>query len=363
MSCQSCGQVIQYCHNFPELRKFCDDNEVAVMKITTVTLAPNNAQLTCYVQEQSPKMPNAAVRPAMLVFPGGAYQYCSDREAEPVALAYLAEGFNAFVLRYTVGMDCPLERALQDAQAALQYVRDHAEDLCIDPGKVAVVGFSAGGHLAAALGTQSPVELRPNAMILGYAVTLGSMWTPMGRQAPDLGDLVDSQTPPAYIFATQGDRIVPVKNSLLFADALADHDIPFELEIFPTGDHGLSLAKPCTCSGDAAMCNTEASRWLPDSVTFLQKLWGHLEVAAPDAELAAQTGRAPLTLKEPFKRLLRSPEAATILQKNLPGVMQMLDSNPLLGSISLRMIASFAPDQFPSALLDSIVAELAAIGR
>ena len=332
------------------------------MKITTVTLAPNQAELTCYVQDKSEKMPNADIRPAMLIFPGGGYQYCSDREAEPIALAYMAEGFNAFVLRYTVGNDHPIDKALQDAQAALQYLRDNAADLAIDPQMIAAVGFSAGGHLAAALGTQSPADLRPNAMVLGYAVTQGSTWAMMGRSEPDLDKLVDDKTPPAYIFTTQSDRVVPVKNSLIFAEALADHDIPFELQIFPTGDHGLSLAKPATCSGDPAMCNQAVSQWLPASVDFLQKLWGYLEVMQPDAGLAAQTGRAPLTLNEPLKRILRNPEAAAVLQKEVPDMMDMVKKTPMFGSVSLRMIASFAGDRLTDELLDRIDAELAELG-
>ena len=204
-----------------------------------------------------------------------------------MALAYLAAGYNAFVLRYTTGPDCPLDKALADAQAALAYLRAGAGELHIDPDKIAAVGFSAGGHLAAALGTRS--RLRPNALVLGYAVTLGATWAPFGRKdEPDLGGLVDAETPPAYIFATQGDTLVPVANSLAFAQALAAQDIPFSLHIFPTGEHGLSLAQPTTCGGEAGRVNAEAAAWLPGSLQFLQKLWGALGVVAPDAELAAQ---------------------------------------------------------------------------
>ena len=119
------------------------------MKIITVTLAPNQAVLTCYLQDQSPKMPNAAIRPAMLVVPGGGYQYCSDREGEPVALAYMAQGFNAFVLRYTADATTPIDKALQDGTAAMDYLRANAAELEIDPQQIAAVGFSAGGHTAA----------------------------------------------------------------------------------------------------------------------------------------------------------------------------------------------------------------------
>ena len=133
------------------------------MKIITVTLAPNQAVLTCYLQDQSPKMPNAAIRPAMLVVPGGGYQYCSDREGEPVALAYMAQGFNAFVLRYTADATTPIDKALQDGAAAMDYLRANAAELEIDPQQIAAVGFSAGGHLVASLGTaaQGAAPQRP----------------------------------------------------------------------------------------------------------------------------------------------------------------------------------------------------------
>ena len=169
---------------------------------------PNQAVLTCYLQDQSPKMPNAAIRPAMLVVPGGGYQYCSDREGEPVALAYMAQGFNAFVLRYTADATTPIDKALQDGAAAMDYLRANAAELEIDPQQIAAVGFSAGGHLVASLGTLLPKAQRPNALVLGYAATLGAMWTVVGRQEPDLHALVDDDTPPTFLFATQGDALV-----------------------------------------------------------------------------------------------------------------------------------------------------------
>lgn len=327
------------------------------MDCRNVQLGPNQARLSCYLQDKSDAMPNTHIRPAALIFPGGGYQYCSDREAEPVALAYLAEGFNAFVLRYTTGMDCPLDRSLQDAQAALAYLRRNAQELRIDPHQIVAVGFSAGGHLAAALGTQS--EEKPDAMVLGYAVTLGATWAPMGRTSePDLGSLVTDRTPPAFIFATQGDSLVPVKNSLVFADALADHDIPFALHIFPTGEHGLSLARPCTSNGDEARVNGEVARWLPMSILFLQDIWGSLGVVQPRAELTAQMGGGQAGLDVPFKRLLKRPGAAEVLQRRLPEVMGILQQNPLLKGASLRQLSGFMPDAYPEELLRSIEEEL-----
>lgn len=157
------------------------------MKIITVTLAPNQAVLTCYLQDQSPKMPKAATAPAMLVVPGGGYQYCSDREGEPVALAYMAQGFNAFVLRYTADATTPIDKALQDGAAAMDYLRANAAELEIDPQQIAAVGFSAGGHLVASLGTLLPKAQRPNALGVGLCRNAGCnvdrRWPPGARPA------------------------------------------------------------------------------------------------------------------------------------------------------------------------------------
>ena len=313
------------------------------MKIITVTLAPNQAVLTCYLQDQSPKMPNAAIRPAMLVVPGGGYQYCSDREGEPVALAYMAQGFNAFVLRYTADATTPIDKALQDGAAAMDYLRANAAELEIDPQQIAAVGFSAGGHLVASLGTLLPKAQRPNALVLGYAATLGAMWTVAGRQEPDLHALV------------------PVKNILVFADALADHSIPFALHLFPTGAHGISLATACTSGPEASRVNPATAQWLPMSVDFLQKLWGCLGVTAPDPELAAQLAAGPLSLNMPVRRLMKNPQASALLQAVLGDMWQAIVSNPLSQGISLREISGFLQAALPESALNQLDAQLAQI--
>ena len=94
----------------------------------------------------------------------------------------MAQGFNAFVLRYTADATTPIDKALQDGAAAMDYLRANAAELEIDPQQIAAVGFSAGGHLVASLGTLLPKAQRPNALVLGYAATLGAMWTVVGRQ-------------------------------------------------------------------------------------------------------------------------------------------------------------------------------------
>lgn len=242
------------------------------MLVYTRTVGDDAATLTCYVQEPSEEMASAAVRPAVLVLPGGGYFFTSDREAEPVALAYLAEGFNAFVLRYATGADEPFDKSFADAKAALAWIREHAVELHIDPAKVAAVGFSAGGHLASALATAAAD--RPDALVVGYPVTLEEFGPPIGKEILDIPAHVTPDTPPTFLFSTQGDTVVPIRNSLAFLSALAEHGVPFESHIYLQGPHGLSLSKPLTASGKAVKVEESVAQWLPDSVRFLFTFFG-----------------------------------------------------------------------------------------
>jgi len=246
------------------------------MKVFTETLVPNGATLTGYVQEPSDGLRNAQVRPAALIFPGGAYEFCADGEGEPVALAYLAEGYNAFVLRYTVGMDHPFDKAFQDAQAALAYVRGNASDLSIDPQKVVTVGFSAGGHLAAAMGTLA--DEKPDALVLGYPVIMADHLQFLEPGIPGVDQAVSAAIPPAFMFATANDATVPVVDTLTFAQALARHNVPFETHIYVSGAHGLSLAKPLTANGAPDKVEPDVAEWFDASIRFLHRIIGDFPV-------------------------------------------------------------------------------------
>lgn len=143
--------------------------------------------LNGYLYESEKSIPRWQKRPAVVVCPGGAYKFCSDREADPIAMQYVAAGFNAFVFYYSVGDDAVYPNPLCELSAALKYIREHSEEWGINPDQIAVCGFSAGGHLAASLGTlwNHPFitertgikngENRPNALILGYPV-ISTSW-------------------------------------------------------------------------------------------------------------------------------------------------------------------------------------------
>lgn len=219
-------------------------------------------QLTPYLLEGSSK-PTAAV----IVFPGGGYHHRAKHEGGPVAEWLNGLGIQSFVLDYRVA---PYQHPapLLDAQRAIRYVRSQAEEWNIDPDRIGILGFSAGGHLAATAGTQSspgrpdakdPVERfssRPDLMVLCYPVISFLEYAHQGSIANLLGpgaaeeqkralsaeQQVGPDTPPTFLWHTSEDASVPVENSLFFAAALSKHKIPFDLHVFQAGRHGLGLA-------------------------------------------------------------------------------------------------------------------------
>lgn len=213
-------------------------------------------------------------RPAVLICPGGGYGFTSPREAEPVALQYVAAGFHAFVVYYSVA-PARHPQPLRDVSRAMNIIRAHADDWHIEEQRIAVCGFSAGGHLAASLGVfwDQPYcsdvpgltrgQNRPDALILCYPVIssgpfahrgsfenlLGPSASPEDVHAMSLEHHIHAQTPPTFLWHTVADSAVPVENALLFAQGLRAQHIPFELHIYPHGAHGLSLATAETDDG------------------------------------------------------------------------------------------------------------------
>ena len=250
-----------------------------------------------YVNDNSREIELERKHPAMLVIPGGGYSMTSDREAEPVALAYTAKNFNSFVLRYSCS---PVRHPYQLAEAimAMNYIRLNADELNVDPDMVAAVGFSAGGHLCAMLGSisddaeaarifKSKVNARPDAIVLGYPViTSGKkahLWSFMelcGEENKelikklDITYLVNKNSAPAFIWATNTDNCVPCRNALLAALAYDEAEVPFSVHIWGKGDHGLSLANACVYGGDAykwamSVMTPSVREWVDLSVEWL----------------------------------------------------------------------------------------------
>ena len=258
-----------------------------------------------YIQESSCEIELSQKRPFVLVCPGGGYCATSYREAEPIALAYLANGFHAGVLRYSVGEDAAYPNPLVDLSVAIKIVRENADRWNVEHEKIAVCGFSAGGHLVAMQGVHwnDPDimklsgclngENRPNALILGYPVVTSTDYTHEGsintllQKYIEKGDKegfekmldfcscekhVGDQTPPTFLFHTCKDNDVTVMNSILFAKELTKNNIDFEMHVFEQGEHGLALANHVTNYRRENFENNPASVWMEMSCRWL---WGH----------------------------------------------------------------------------------------
>lgn len=238
-----------------------------LIKQTLKTKLSQSAQLYGYLPDNSEEIESNRIRPTVLICPGGGYVMTSDREAEPVALNFIARGYNAFVIRYSVApVHYPV--ALLEVATAMQLIRQNAEEWHVDPDKLIVAGFSAGGHLAADFAVNwnqilvtrfgfNAESIKPNGLLLGYSVIssgakahLDSFKNLLGEQYgnPELMDEVSVEkhvtptTPPTFLWHTVTDDTVPVENSMLFASALKENGVSFEMHLFPQGGHGLSLA-------------------------------------------------------------------------------------------------------------------------
>ncbi|MCI9338416.1 MAG: alpha/beta hydrolase [Lachnospiraceae bacterium] len=232
-----------------------------------------NVSLTVYLLDVGGEFRTITRRPLVLVLPGGGYQFCSEREADPVALSYLKAGYHAAVLRYSVSAHSQWPNPLQDYEQAMEFLKEKAREWNIYADRIAVIGFSAGGHLAAAAATMS--KNRPAAAILGYAVA-GADVKGCSPTAPDTVSAVDRRTPPCFLFHTRNDNVVPVMNSIKFMEALTEHDITFESHIYSYGPHGFS-----TCDTSVQGQSTRRSRrvpnWVPDSVGWLREVFGDFD--------------------------------------------------------------------------------------
>ncbi|MBQ8091982.1 MAG: alpha/beta hydrolase [Clostridia bacterium] len=260
-----------------------------------------DVKLDIYLQE-----PSAALaikeRPMILICPGGAYAYTSDREAEPLALTFLAMGYDAAVLRYSVApVRYPV--ALQELAKSVAYIRNNAAQWHVLPDKLFVLGCSAGGHLAANLGVQwndaevmtgagIPADnlklVRPDGLILCYPVITsgkfahkGSFENLLGERNAEEGpkhsleNQVTPDMPPVFLWHTFTDQAVPVENSLLLASALRAAGVSLEMHIFERGVHGLSLANAITENPEHGESEASCTSWVGLVHTWLEARCGY----------------------------------------------------------------------------------------
>lgn len=253
-----------------------------------------NGQLTCWIPHISPEVSAHRCRPAVLILPGGAYCWTSARESEPVALRFVSRGYAAFVLDYSCApIGFPV--SLREAAMAMRYIRENAEGFELDPRMVAALGFSAGGHLCGCLGTMydcpevadiAPAEIiRPDALGLCYPVAVSWGRThelsfekiTRGdddlRKRLSLDALVRPDMPPVFLWHTRDDACVPVRNSLILAQALEAVGVDFAMRIYRHGQHGLSTADEMVYPvGSVPEISRDVPGWVEALIRFFSEI-------------------------------------------------------------------------------------------
>jgi len=287
----------------------------------------DEVKLYAYILNNSLQFQFNKKKPAIIVCAGGGYGYTSDREAEPVALAYAVKGYHTFVLRYSVAEKALFPQPFLDLGKAIETVRKNADRWFLDENKITLVGFSAGGHLVCTMGSiwnsnlfkdEPRIDeslIKPNSIVAGYPpidmylfdrdsivldenkplqyarcaadlsnpkinVTEVLYMTTFGKQLPTKEEtdmynasvqMNEKNMPPTFVWSTTEDALVSTKQTMLLIEALSRNNIPYEFHIFEKGPHGLSLANEQTSNFDYQTI-PHVAKWFDLSIEWLKEL-------------------------------------------------------------------------------------------
>jgi acetyl esterase/lipase len=293
------------------------------MKTEKAALWEDNPKITytSYLMDNSSDIKEGRKHPAVIVCGGGAYMGISEREKEPVALCFLAKGYQAFVLDYTTKENGEpfYPTPVYDLAKMILIVREYADEWNISPDKICAIGFSAGGHLVSCLSTQwqesylqkklnvTPEKMKPNAVILSYPIVdylcqreclekdndknkqSGSVPVPKSEinhmfEEISIGDNptedmlrnaspyyhITKNTSPTFIWQTATDELVYMEQNLMYAKRLKEFNVPVELHIFQDSVHGMSLATKASGGGEKFI-DQDVSGWFDLSIRFLER--------------------------------------------------------------------------------------------
>lgn len=207
---------------------------------------------------------------SILIIPGGGFTHCEEREAEVIALAYVAQGFHAFCVYYVNADDeMHWQRMFHTVQEACDQLILHFLEWNLDTSGILVAGFSAGGHIALALAAQNRYI---SGIILGYPLISHTLCQCLHPSIPDVLSYLHENVAPIFLFSTWEDHVVPVDNALALLQACDTLKIPCEAHIFQHGHHGLSLAQSWCADGNEKNIDEHAAKWFPLSLKWLERL-------------------------------------------------------------------------------------------
>ncbi len=235
-------------------------------------------------------------RPLVIICPGGGYCFTSEREAEMFALNWNARGYSAVVVWYSVS-PATYPTALLELATVVKTAKENADKWDINPGQIFIQGSSAGGHLAASYGmfwkrdfvakslATTGSQLQVAGMILNYPVISSGPYTHSEsihnlladrydelKDEMSLENQVSDDTPPAFIWTTNEDGLVPAENSLYLALAMRKAGRPVELHMYMKGNHGLGLATPLTMDKDGGAIELSCSSWFDLAYTWTEEV-------------------------------------------------------------------------------------------
>lgn len=321
------------------------------MEHLKMNIGSDEAVLHAYLIGIDRKIEESGKRPAVLIFPGGSYEYCSPWEDEPIALAFMSEGYQAFSLYYSVAKnteDQVFPRVLDEAEEALCTIRSHSDEWNVNPEKIAVIGFSAGGHLAACVSSMG--SEKPNASILAYPRIFGSEPGEV-RFIPDASEAVDRNTPPAFIFGTREDEAVGPRHGMAYADALQKHHILYEIHYFEHGGHGMSLGKSWTANGYAPGCNPTYALWFKMCMEWLKLHFGDFTLEMPENCIKTKS----VVMDMPMGYLLEDEKRKKILFETVPMIEQLIAVNSeAVNDFTLNRMALVLKDVFSKKIMETL---------
>ncbi|WP_283680047.1 alpha/beta hydrolase [Lentilactobacillus sp. Marseille-Q4993] len=232
------------------------------MKIESVSLEEKNSSLDMYISNSDVKLPG------IVIIAGGSYNPIKERDSERVALSYATHAYQAFVVQYPVGENKSYATAKVAIAQSFDYIVSHADELNVDTDNLGIIGFSAGGQLAAAYANSEGNHAKFE--ILGYPVIKPTLDEKMGVTTEDVSKMVSANTPRTFIFGSINDELTPFGNHILsYVQELDKNNVKFELHEFGTGNHGISLANKYTGIVNGDRTDEHFSKWFELSVDWL----------------------------------------------------------------------------------------------